>query len=69
MVEELPFRTLRIASGISLKHFEILHRILKMSVSLLIMYSHCSYRTSKYTNSNISFNELKKNIGKGGLVS
>lgn len=69
MVEELPFRTLRITSGMPLKHFEILHRILKMSVLLLIVYSHCSYRTNKATNSNILFNELKKNIGKGGLGS
>lgn len=69
MVKELPFRTLRITSGISFKHFEILHRILKMSVLLLIMYSHFSYRTNKATTSNILFNELKNNIGKGGVVS
>lgn len=51
MVEELSFRTLRITSGISLKGFEVLHQVLKMSVLLLIMCSHCSYRTNKATNS------------------
>lgn len=40
-----------------------------MSGLSLMMYSHCSYRTNKATNSNISFNELKKNIGEGDLVS
>lgn len=63
------FRTVRIVSGISLKHFEILHRILKMSILLLINYSHSSYRTNKATVLNLPFNELRKYIGKGGLVS
>lgn len=74
MVEELPVQVeellnRRIVSGISLKHFEILHRILKMSILLLINYSHSSYRTNKATVLNLPFNELRKYIGKGGLVS
>lgn len=50
VVEELPFRTLSITSGVSLRHFEILHQILKMSALLLKMYSHCSYRVNKAIN-------------------